>query len=265
MKRMRIALILAAAAVATSASLLLAQLHPFGNAGLFASGVASSAIQPDALPADVREILDAKCADCHSLHTRAPFYGHFAPVSWLLERDVVRARRAMNLSEWDGLTSDEQDNLKAMIAHEVSNRAMPPAQFLAIHWKAHLTDEDRNVLARWSGAQEGSASLHGDAIHGDANRGRLVFEKRCTGCHSLTQDREGPHLGDVYGRVSGTVPRFAYSDELKKAHIQWNETTLDHWLADPDALVPGNAMDFSVPRPEERADLIRFLELQRGR
>ncbi|QNI34415.1 c-type cytochrome [Alloacidobacterium dinghuense] len=27
---------------------------------------------------------------------------------------------------------------------------------------------------------------------GDSDRGKQLFEKRCTGCHSLDQDKEGP-------------------------------------------------------------------------
>ena len=94
---------------------------------------------------------------------------------------------------------------------------------------------------------------------GDVNRGKALFEKRCTGCHSLDQDKEGPHLRGVYGRSAGTTASFEYSDALKKAHIVWDDATLDKWLTDTDALVPGNDMAFHVPKPEERTDIIRFL------
>jgi cytochrome c len=81
----------------------------------------------------------------------------------------------------------------------------------------------------------------------------------------MTQDREGPRLQGVYGRNSGEVAGFDYSSELKKAHIQWNETTLDRWLADPDTLVPRNAMSFRVVKQEERQDLISFLKQSSGK
>jgi cytochrome c len=94
---------------------------------------------------------------------------------------------------------------------------------------------------------------------GDAERGKTLFEKRCTGCHSLDQDKEGPRLRSVYGRKAGTIDSFEYSDALKKAHIVWDETTLDKWLIDTDTLVPGNDMSFHVPKAEERTDIIAFL------
>jgi cytochrome c len=36
-----------------------------------------------------------KCADCHSTQTRMPLYGRFVPLSWLMERDIVKAREAI--------------------------------------------------------------------------------------------------------------------------------------------------------------------------
>lgn len=95
---------------------------------------------------------------------------------------------------------------------------------------------------------------------GDPIRGKQLFEKRCTGCHALTQDREGPRLQGVFGRISGVVPGFTYSTALKNAKVVWNEATLDRWLSNPDAMIPGNNMDFFVAKQQERIDLIRFLK-----
>jgi len=76
----------------------------------------------------------------------------------------------------------------------------------------------------------------------------------------MTHDLEGPRLQGVYGRTSGGVAGFDYSSALKKAHIVWNDTSLEQWLADPDTLVPGNNMQFHVARPQERRNLIAFLK-----
>jgi len=102
-------------------------------------------------------------------------------------------------------------------------------------------------------------------VQGDAARGKIVFEKRCTGCHSLNQDRDGPHLAGVYGRVAASVSGFDYSDALKKTHIVWNEATLDQWLTDPQTMVPGADMDFYVAKADERADVIAYLKEQPGK
>ena len=96
---------------------------------------------------------------------------------------------------------------------------------------------------------------------GDAERGKQAFEKRCGGCHSLDQDKEGPRLRNVFGRKAGTIPSFKYSDALKSAQVTWNDTALDKWLVDTETVVPDNDMDFHVPSAEERADIIQFLRV----
>jgi cytochrome c len=95
----------------------------------------------------------------------------------------------------------------------------------------------------------------------DADRGKALFVRRCTGCHSLDQDMEGPRLRHVYGRKAGTVPNFLYSGALKAAQITWDDQTLDKWLSGTEALVPDNDMAFRVPAAAERADIIRFLKV----
>jgi len=100
---------------------------------------------------------------------------------------------------------------------------------------------------------------------GDPARGKALFEKRCTGCHTLTQNKEGPRLQGVYGRTSGTVAGFAYSAALKKAGVVWDEGSLEKWLADPDVLIPGNDMDFLVAKAQERRDLISYLRQSSGK
>ena len=51
-----------------------------------------------------------------------------------------------------------------------------------------------------------------------------------------------------------------YSDALKSANLVWDEQTLDAWIADPQALIPGNLMRFpGVPDPQKRQDLIAYL------
>ena len=91
------------------------------------------------------------------------------------------------------------------------------------------------------------------------NSGKELFERRCTGCHALDKDRDGPRLRGVYGKNAATNSGFAYSAALKKSGVTWNDTTLDQWLKDTDAMIPGNDMEFRVKNAQERADLIAFL------
>lgn len=104
-----------------------------------------------------------------------------------------------------------------------------------------------------------------DVGAGDPERGKQLFEKRCTGCHALDQDKEGPRLRNIYGRKAGSVSTFKYSGALKAAQVTWDDASLDNWLTDTESLVPDNDMDFRVPKADERADIIRFLRVSSGK
>jgi cytochrome c len=91
-------------------------------------------------------------------------------------------------------------------------------------------------------------------------RGKALFEKRCGGCHSLDGEKEGPRLRGVYGRRSGSVSTFNYSDALKKARITWDAESLDNWLAGPEDLVPDSDMAFRLANADERRDVIGYLK-----
>jgi cytochrome c len=257
-------------AIALAASLLLARTHPFGDPGLDAPKPVQALMNGPSVPADVRALLAAKCADCHSMQTRLPVYDRvalrFAPASWLIEHDIVEGRRHMNLSLWDTWSAERQQTFAAKIVEETKARKMPLPQYRVIHRNARITDADVTTFTRWARGMmtPQPVSAPETVLPGDAARGRDVFERRCTGCHTLNQNREGPRLHDVFGRTSGQIAGFPYSPALVKAHIVWNEESLGQWLTDPDALVPGNNMDFHVPKAQERQDLIRFLKEEAG-
>ena len=94
-----------------------------------------------------------------------------------------------------------------------------------------------------------------------ADRGKELFEKRCAGCHALDKEKEGPRLRGVYGRKSGSVGTFTYSDALKNARITWDDQTLDKWLTDPEKFVANNDMSFQVGSADERRQIIGYLKL----
>jgi cytochrome c len=246
------------AALTVAAVVGLGFVHPFGNPRVEPAEGLGTLLRGANMPADAKAVLVTKCADCHSSETRWPVYARVAPWSWLIERDIVEARKHMDLSRWQQMPVEQQQVLTAKIVQEAKSGDMPPLQYLALHWNAKLSKADVQTLSMLGKSAGGSeATLDGD---GDAVRGKAVFEKRCTGCHAMEADRKGPRLAGVFGRKAGSVPGFTYSAGLKSLGVTWNGATLEKWLSDPDMVVPDNNMSFSVPKAEERRDLIAFLK-----
>jgi cytochrome c len=95
---------------------------------------------------------------------------------------------------------------------------------------------------------------------GNARQGERIFKSHCAMCHSLVQNKVGPRLSGVVGRKAGALPDYNYSLSLKKAGLTWDIGTLDHWLADPSALVSGTNMLLRLDNPQDRADIISYLQ-----
>jgi cytochrome c len=105
------------------------------------------------------------------------------------------------------------------------------------------------------------AAASPDKPVGDATRGKTVYQL-CMACHSLDEDDVGPRHRGVVGRMAGAVPGYAYSPALKSSHIVWDRESLDRWLTNPQAFVPGAKMFFAIANPQDRADVIAYLSEQ---
>ena len=90
--------------------------------------------------------------------------------------------------------------------------------------------------------------------------GKSLYRSRCGGCHALDHSKYGPSHHDVFGRPAGTQPGYHYSAALAHSGVVWNETSLDRWLSDPRAMVPGAKMSESVRDPAQRRMIIDFLK-----
>ena len=103
------------------------------------------------------------------------------------------------------------------------------------------------------------------AVAADAAHGQELYESRCGGCHSLDANRVGPAHRGVYGRKAGSAPNFSYSTAVRSSTVVWEEKTLDAWLTNPQALIPGQRMNFRVATAEDRADIIAYLRKESGK
>jgi cytochrome c len=97
---------------------------------------------------------------------------------------------------------------------------------------------------------------------GDADAGKQVF-KKCHACHNVgegARNAVGPVLNGVVGRKAGTIEGYNYSDANKSSGITWDAATLDVYLTNPKAKVPGTKMAFpGLPNDKDRADVIAYL------
>jgi cytochrome c len=100
------------------------------------------------------------------------------------------------------------------------------------------------------------------ALAADPEAGAKIVKTQCGACHAVAAGKNlvGPSLSGIVGRHSGSIEGFRYSEANKKANLTWDEKTLDTYLTNPKALVPGTTMTFAGLKSEtQRADVIAYL------
>jgi cytochrome c len=100
------------------------------------------------------------------------------------------------------------------------------------------------------------------AAGADVEAGKAEF-KKCALCHTTEagKNKIGPSLFGIVGRKAASVDNFNYSEAMKKFDHTWDAETLDTYLADPRATVPGTKMIFpGIKDEKERQDVIAYLE-----
>jgi glucose/arabinose dehydrogenase len=94
---------------------------------------------------------------------------------------------------------------------------------------------------------------------GNAATGKSLFEQRCTLCHSTdARSGVGPGLAGVFGRKAAATD-FSFTPQLRASNLTWDAATLDKFLANPMATVPGTSMAVNIPDGAERAHVIAYL------
>jgi cytochrome c len=121
-------------------------------------------------------------------------------------------------------------------------------------WLAFSLTAASALLARAAAAQD--------------DPGQLMFNNACRTCHTVKQgdNRLGPNLYKIIGRLAGSVDSYNYSSALQNADFAWDEETLDRFIANPEQAVPGNNMKpfGGISSKEDRARIIGFLRAQGG-
>ncbi len=105
------------------------------------------------LPPQVKAILDRSCRDCHSDETRWPWYARVAPASWLIARDVNKARGVMNFSRWSDKADEKLDRAIGLLTAactDVTIGRMPKPDYALLHSEAKLTRADIDDFCWWS-------------------------------------------------------------------------------------------------------------------
>jgi len=109
-----------------------------------------SIVAREKIPADVRQILQRSCYDCHSNNTVYPWYAAVQPVAWWLNDHVTEGKSELNFSEFAAYDTKRAVRKLQAVADEVHERHMPHKSYLLAHPAAKLTDADVALVTTWA-------------------------------------------------------------------------------------------------------------------
>jgi cytochrome c len=99
---------------------------------------------------------------------------------------------------------------------------------------------------------------------GDAKKGANLFKTRCAQCHTVEAgggNKIGPALHGLFGRKTGSVDGYSYTDANKQKGITWEDKTLFEYLENPKKYIPGTKMAFAgLKKDKDRNDLITWMK-----
>ncbi len=86
---------------------------------------------------------------------------------------------------------------------------------------------------------------------------------QCKACHKVEPGKHGigPSLAGVYGKKAGEVAGFKFSAPHKNSGLTWDDATLERYLANPAAAIPGNKMVFAgFKNPDDTKAVIEYMK-----
>ena len=134
--------------LALAALVVMQFIRPEKNLGSYES---VAAFETETKPSEeVRAILKESCYDCHSDHTRYPWYAEIAPVSYWLADHVKDGKKHFNVSTWKDYSLKKKDHKMEELIEMVEDKEMPLPSYTWIHRDADLSMEQIEAIVTWA-------------------------------------------------------------------------------------------------------------------
>lgn len=101
-------------------------------------------------PPAVKAILAESCYDCHSDHTRYPWYTRIQPVGWWMQHHVNEGIAELNFSQFGTYPPKRAAKKMNETIKETKDREMPLTSYLLVHREARLTEAQIQELVNWA-------------------------------------------------------------------------------------------------------------------
>ncbi len=102
------------------------------------------------VPRNIENILKSACYDCHSNHTRYPWYMNIQPMGWMMAKHINEGKENLNFSEFGMYSKRKQANKLRAMATSVKEGSMPIRSYTMMHPDSKLNDDDIKTVVAWA-------------------------------------------------------------------------------------------------------------------
>lgn len=111
------------------------------------------------VPAETAQLLRQSCFDCHSDHTRYPWYGKLQPLNRWINHHIEEGKSELNFSAFDQYPLRKKLHKLEEIAEQVDEHEMPLRSYTLVHRSAALNEAQRGQLSQWAQALRSSLQI----------------------------------------------------------------------------------------------------------
>lgn len=111
----------------------------------------------------LEHIFQGGCYDCHTNKTRYPWYYKLPVVKGMIDQDIRRAKKQLNMSNgfpFDSVAKTLADDFVA-IRGELQESTMPPLTYRMMHWSAKPSQAEKDSIYAWIKESLDSLAAHG--------------------------------------------------------------------------------------------------------
>lgn len=101
-------------------------------------------------PENIKAILKESCFDCHSDHSKYPWYNKITPVNYWLAEHINDGKKHLNMSNWEGLSVKKKDHKIEELIEMIEKKEMPLPSYTWTHQEAKLSDVQIQDLVAWA-------------------------------------------------------------------------------------------------------------------
>lgn len=100
-------------------------------------------------PVKVLRYLRDSCYDCHSNHTRYPWYAYVQPFGWIVAGHIRDGKRSLNLSEFSTLSKNAQNKRLEYMLDAANEGDMPFWTYRMLHPNSPPSPTQMAAITGW--------------------------------------------------------------------------------------------------------------------